>query len=316
VNQCLRTLDMRACGVSTDEATVLARALCANETLTELNLNSNSGIGPEGVKALADMMTTNVTLKKMLLWGSLKESSSLALSPGAPLVEALPMAHLEELDLGFYGVSQASGPTLQAALRDTISLRTLLLKKCGLLADTISLLSEGLAVNSSLTLLDLSDNGFGQRGGVSLAAALNKNRTLQQLILVHTAVGDVGAEALVEMLEDNSVLTELVLDEKATPGCTVLPPKGVALLERNRLGGTVVLTVCVKGTAEDGLPQVTVTSLSGKVVASIAGIDSLAALRKTLAETFGYKDARLLTPAGSVLEPCRDGEHISSLVPP
>ena len=64
----LSKLDIWRCGVTSDGAVQLARALTNNSWLTELYMWENS-IGEEGTKALANMLKENRTLKKLDLCG-------------------------------------------------------------------------------------------------------------------------------------------------------------------------------------------------------------------------------------------------------
>ena len=61
-------LNISQCGVNSDGAVQLARALTNNSWLTELDMSHNS-IGEEGAKALAKMLNENRTLKKLDLRG-------------------------------------------------------------------------------------------------------------------------------------------------------------------------------------------------------------------------------------------------------
>ena len=74
-------------------------------------------------------------------------------------------------------------------------------------------LSQALAVNSSLTNLDLSKNRFGNSGAASLAQALAVNSSLTKLDLSENRFGNSGAGSLAQALTVNSSLTKLDLSE-------------------------------------------------------------------------------------------------------
>ena len=74
-----------------------------------------------------------------------------------------------------------------------------------------SLLSEVLAVNSTLTNLDLSENSLGDEGATSLSQALKVNSTLTNLDLRGNSIGAEGATSLAQALKVNSTLTTLDL---------------------------------------------------------------------------------------------------------
>ena len=79
--------------------------------------------------------------------------------------------------------------------------------------DDVVFLSKALAVNSSLTNLDLSKNSFGNSGASSLAQALAVNSSLTNLDLSKTRFGNSGAACLAQALAVNSSLTKLDLSE-------------------------------------------------------------------------------------------------------
>ena len=72
-------------------------------------------------------------------------------------------------------------------------------------------LAEALKVNSTLTVLNLADNGTGDQGATGLAEALKVNSTLTELNLEGSDTGDQGATSLAEALKVNSTLTVLDL---------------------------------------------------------------------------------------------------------
>ena len=69
-------------------------------------------------------------------------------------------------------------------------------------------MAEALAINSTLTTLDLSGNEVWDEGAVRLAEALTTNSTLTTLNLIANKFGDEGAKRLAEALAINSSLTE------------------------------------------------------------------------------------------------------------
>jgi Ran GTPase-activating protein (RanGAP) involved in mRNA processing and transport len=53
----------------------------------------------------------------------------------------------------------------------------------------MELIADGLASNSSLLCLDLSDNKIGSAGALALAEALHSNKTLAELQLSNNRIG-------------------------------------------------------------------------------------------------------------------------------
>ena len=65
-------------------------------------------------------------------------------------------------------------------------------------------LFQALAINSSLTRLDLSDNLLGNSGAASFSQALTADYSLTSLNLNGNGIGDSGASWLSRVLSTNS----------------------------------------------------------------------------------------------------------------
>jgi hypothetical protein len=72
-------------------------------------------------------------------------------------------------------------------------------------------LAGALAVNTTLTMLDLRHNALGKKGGRAMGEALAVNTTLTQLDLGENALGEEGGRAMGEALAVNTTLTQLNL---------------------------------------------------------------------------------------------------------
>ena len=70
----------------------------------------------------------------------------------------------------------------------------------------IAALSEGLAVNQSMRILDLRNNQINQEGANELAKALKRNFTLKHLDLRWNNIGILGGRALLAALQQNSTI--------------------------------------------------------------------------------------------------------------
>ncbi|EQC34605.1 hypothetical protein SDRG_07928 [Saprolegnia diclina VS20] len=81
----------------------------------------------------------------------------------------------------------------------------------GVLEHGLEALSAALAMNTTLTHLDLRNNSIGPDGATLLAAGLRRNHSLQELDLRWNDMGSVGGHALSEMLQDNHSLLRLHL---------------------------------------------------------------------------------------------------------
>jgi len=69
------------------------------------------------------------------------------------------------------------GVHLGLMLRDSVSLRSLNLRACGINGAAGCEIARGLSVNTTLKELDLSNNGLGIKGGKSILDALRLNKT-------------------------------------------------------------------------------------------------------------------------------------------
>ena len=82
-------------------------------------------------------------------------------------------------------------------------------------------LASAIAVNGSLTSLNLYNNNIGNKGGKAIAKALAVNGSLTSLNLAQTGIGKEGSVVLAKALKVNSSLTSLDLrfndiDKEAT----------------------------------------------------------------------------------------------------
>ena len=79
-------------------------------------------------------------------------------------------------------------------------------------------MGEALAVNTTLAKLDLGYNAFGKEGGRAMGEALAVNTTLTQLHLGGNKIGTKGASAIAQALEVNKALTNLDLSSNRIRG--------------------------------------------------------------------------------------------------
>jgi Leucine Rich repeat len=82
-------------------------------------------------------------------------------------------------------------------------------KKIG--AKQAKAIAEELAVNTSLTFLNLSDNTIGDDGTAAIANALRANKSLEMIDLGSNGIGNVGMVALAQALVENNSLRFLWL---------------------------------------------------------------------------------------------------------
>ena len=97
-------------------------------------------------------------------------------------------------------------------------LETLVLESCQLASRHVVLLSDGIAINDSIKLLNLRCNDANEKGGVALGKALRLNTSIIQLDISQNKLGDVGGRAIGEALAPFSL--SLSSSERRTNGRT------------------------------------------------------------------------------------------------
>ena len=129
---------------------------------------------------------------------------------------------LDLTEIRIYFEPRTSIAALSEALAVNTSLTTLDLSRNSIGAEGATSLSQALAVNTYLTTLDLSGNSIGDAGTTSLSQALAVNTSLTTLRLYGNSIGDEAATSLSQALAVNTSLTTLDLsanfigDEGAT----------------------------------------------------------------------------------------------------
>uniref|UniRef100_A0A8D3BUQ5 Leucine rich repeat containing 45 n=1 Tax=Scophthalmus maximus TaxID=52904 RepID=A0A8D3BUQ5_SCOMX len=103
------------------------------------------------------------------------------------------------------------------------SLRRLVLEwnALGVWDEAFSLFCEGLASNSMLTQLDLSNNQINQHGASELALALKHNTTLEVLDLRWNNIGLLGGRTLLEAFQKSKCVVQLKLAGNNIPSDTL-----------------------------------------------------------------------------------------------
>src|SRR6185312_16010715 len=158
------TLDLSECQIGNTEATVLAKALESNFSLSSLNLVYNE---------------ITHTRAKFYLKKALDSNSSLT-----------------SLNLQHNQIGAAGATALAKALESNSSLTSLNLYGNQIGGTGATALAKALESNSSLTSLNLQHNQIGGTGATSLAKALESNSSLTSLNLEYNQIGGTGATAL------------------------------------------------------------------------------------------------------------------------
>ena len=88
---------------------------------------------------------------------------------------------IQHLYLSYNPIGDTGASLISEAIRDTITLKTLILHDCGITSRGAEDLSRALAQNSSLEKLDISDTNLGDEGIIRIAEALKQNTQLKEL---------------------------------------------------------------------------------------------------------------------------------------
>jgi Ran GTPase-activating protein (RanGAP) involved in mRNA processing and transport len=184
---------------------LLAKALGSNETITTLNLSGNM-IGPTGVKALADALTTNKETKITTLnLGSnmLKDEGVELLAKALETNETITKLNLVHNTIGPAGV--------KALVNALTKITTLDLGVNSLKDEGVKVLADALKTNTTITTFNLSDNTIGPQGVKALVDALteNKRTKITTLNLSYNKIGLQGVKVLADALKTNETITTI-----------------------------------------------------------------------------------------------------------
>ena len=98
---------------------------------------------------------------------------------------------------------------ISEAIRQTATLKTLMLNDCGITSGGAEDLSRALAQNSSLEKLDIGDNNLGDEGISHVAEGLKRHKQLKELWIGDSLITDKGAASLASALTINNSLKML-----------------------------------------------------------------------------------------------------------
>ena len=135
---------------------------------------SNNKVGDEGVKALADALSTNHCV--------------------------------ELLHLGGNRISDDGVIAIAAVLRVNITLKILSLSNNKVGDQGVKALADALSTNQCLEGLGLESNRISDDGAIAIAAVLRVNNTLKKLSLSNNKLSDEGAKILADALTVNQTL--------------------------------------------------------------------------------------------------------------
>ena len=216
------TWDLENRGLGDDHARILGELLADNQTLRKLSLNRNR-LSDAGVCTLLKQLAHNNGLTTLNLKGNgIGAEAHLAImqwvigAPGRPRTTDIDL-NPSELTFKIQDLIQEFGPNIMRRMLQSNYANAILasMRREGkkVSDQDAHALGEGLAKNSTLTLLDLDKNQISDDGAHGLGEGLSKNSTLTLLYLNGNQISDDGARGLGEGLAKNSTLTELDLDK-------------------------------------------------------------------------------------------------------
>ena len=204
----LESIDLGNNSFSAKEARALARALQSNNSLLSISL-SNNNLTDAGTKALAAAMRVNSSLRTLNLSAcsiDLDGTGSQALAEALRVNRSLTSLNLQS---NFLASEDVRG--LVAALCHNDSLQSLFLgHNCS--HNAVDALADMLRYNTSLRVLELTNNNLNSPGVSVLARALEYNKTLRSLDISDNDFGPSGTDALANALRVNSSLETLRLN--------------------------------------------------------------------------------------------------------
>jgi Ran GTPase-activating protein (RanGAP) involved in mRNA processing and transport len=183
-NTALQQLDLSVCRLGDQGMSILANALAIrNASILELDLHFND-ITSVGVRTLVgDHVEVMKTITKLCLSRNLIRSEGVTILANALEDNAMP------------------------------SLKHLQLANCGIRDDGFGALVSALEQNTSLQILDLKNNTFGERGLMALAESLPNIKGLQKINMFDLCVCGPSTELLLmEGFRKNTSLVEVERD--------------------------------------------------------------------------------------------------------
>ena len=115
----------------------------------------------------------------------------------------------EHLYLSDNPIGDTGASLISEALKETTTLKTLILTDCGITSRGTEDLSRALAENYSLEKLDISSNKLCDEGISYVAEALKHNKQLKELWIAYCGISDKGAISLANALTVNNSLKML-----------------------------------------------------------------------------------------------------------
>jgi hypothetical protein len=186
-------------------------------------------IGDLGAKALTKFLHSDVHYASNVAIdicnSCLNQKDALHVARILYFVEHLYLSHNPFGDTGASLISEA--------VRETATLKTLILYNCGITSRGAEDLSRALAQNSSLEKLDIGSNNLGDEGISHVAEALKQNKQLKELWIGQCGMTDKGAASLASGLTVNNSLKMLHMGRNWGGGIGALTENGFSAITQS-----------------------------------------------------------------------------------
>ena len=116
---------------------------------------------------------------------------------------------LQELDLGFKGITSEGARLIAEAIKVNKTLKKLDIRGNSISDDGATAISDGLKSNNSLQKLTMWYNKISNKGAKRIAEAIKVNTTLKTLNIFYNTISDNGVVAISDSLKSNNSLQEL-----------------------------------------------------------------------------------------------------------
>jgi len=187
-NNTLKELALSANAFGERGIIALAKALKTNKSLSELKLGSTD-CNDTAVKALAEALTVHPALTSLDL-----HSTWIGPEGSCALAEALKRSGLKELNMQFCGIGDKGAAAFATAFKESKTL-------------TFANLSGFVVFEQKDPRQKVSDEG-----AIALAAGIQANSSLKELMLEHHEIGDKGCVALAAAISENKTLNFVSLE--------------------------------------------------------------------------------------------------------
>ena len=180
-NPKLQKLGVSSLHLYPEEVTVLLKGMTNLKNLVKLDISSNC-IRGEAAKALASILSCNISLQKLIL-----QKCFLQYEGAMDIFNAITTySRLRYLDVSSNDISNEAAKALASILSCNINLQKLILQKCSLRTEGTVDIFNAITTHSRLSYLDATHNdNIGDEAAVALRAVLSNNSKLQYRIPHH-----------------------------------------------------------------------------------------------------------------------------------